>query len=144
MCHRVEIYTSARRCTERDQTSPLTLFLRSTVPDTRFRITYARISVTRLPLHLLQSHGNNRFSSAGYREPSRRRIALDSQTGMVECVITIATLEAYFWLEPQASDARILKTFRDGFDRIRAIASRKLLAHPSRKLELTPQDFARR
>ena len=62
--------------------------------------------------------------------------------GMVECVITIATLEAYFWLEPRASDARILKTFRDGHGRIRAIAERKLLAHPAVRLELTPDDFA--
>ncbi|BCG05064.1 hypothetical protein PPGU19_096320 (plasmid) [Paraburkholderia sp. PGU19] len=61
----------------------------------------------------------------------------------VECVITIATLEAYFWLEPRASDARIMKTFRDGYGRIRAIAERKLLAHPAARLELTPDDFAR-
>ncbi|BDC45436.1 DUF1488 family protein [Paraburkholderia terrae] len=61
----------------------------------------------------------------------------------VECVITIATLEAYFWLEPQASNARILKTFRDGYGRIRAITERRLLAHPATRLELTPDDFAR-
>lgn len=69
--------------------------------------------------------------------------ALARPTEIVECVITIATLEAHFWLEPHASEARILKTFRDGFGRIRAIAERKLLAHPATKLELTPHDFAR-
>ena len=60
-----------------------------------------------------------------------------------ECVITIAALEACFWLEPRASDTRILKTFRDGYGRIRAIAERKLLAHPAARLELTAGDFAR-
>ena len=69
--------------------------------------------------------------------------ALARQNSTVECVITIATLEAYFWLEPRASDTRILKTFRDGYGRIRAIAERKLLAHPAARLELTAGDFAR-
>jgi Protein of unknown function (DUF1488) len=63
--------------------------------------------------------------------------------GTVECVITLTTLEQHFWLEPRASDARILKTFRDGYGRIRAIAERRLLAHPAASLELTPDDFAR-
>jgi len=61
----------------------------------------------------------------------------------VECIITIAALEACFWLEPRASDARVLKTFRDGYSRIRAIAERRLLAHPCARLELTPDDFRR-
>ena len=68
---------------------------------------------------------------------------LVGQNGTIECVITIAALEAYFWLEPRASDARILKTFRDGYGRIRAIAERRLLAQPATRLELTPNDFAR-
>jgi hypothetical protein len=76
---------------------------------------------------------------------NRRGVAfvLERATGTAECTISIATLEAYFWLEPQADDARILKTFRNGYGRIRAIAERKLLAHPSARLELTPADFAR-
>ncbi|MFP3559553.1 DUF1488 domain-containing protein, partial [Paraburkholderia sp. SIMBA_049] len=37
----------------------------------------------------------------------------------------------------------ILKTFRDGYGRIRAIAERRLLAHPATRLELTSDDFAR-
>ncbi|MFP4896616.1 DUF1488 family protein [Paraburkholderia sp. EG304] len=61
----------------------------------------------------------------------------------VECIITITALEAYFWLEPRAGDERIFKTFRDGYGRIRAIAERKLLAHPAARLELTPADFSR-
>ena len=52
--------------------------------------------------------------------------AIPCQNSTTECVITIATLEAHFWLESRASDARILKTFRDGYGRIRAIAGRKL------------------
>ncbi|AXF05774.1 DUF1488 family protein [Paraburkholderia hospita] len=63
--------------------------------------------------------------------------------GTVQCVITLTTLERHFWLEPGAGDTRILKTFRDGYSRIRAIAERRLLAHPAARLELTPEDFAR-
>jgi hypothetical protein len=76
---------------------------------------------------------------------NRRGVAFNLvvQTGTIECVITIAALEAYFWLEPRASDTRILKTFQDGYGRIRAIAERKLLAHPAARPELTPDDFAR-
>ncbi|MEX3986005.1 DUF1488 family protein [Paraburkholderia sp. EG287A] len=65
------------------------------------------------------------------------------QNSTIGCVITITALEAYFWLEPHASDARILKTFRDGYGRICAIVERKWLAHPATRLELTPADFAR-
>ena len=76
---------------------------------------------------------------------NRRGVAfvLVRQHSTVECVITLAALEAYFWLEPRATDARILKTFRDGYGRIRAIAERRLLAHPAARLELAPDDFAR-
>jgi hypothetical protein len=38
---------------------------------------------------------------------------------------------------------RILRAFRDGYVRIRAIAERKVLAHPATHLELTAADFAR-
>lgn len=68
---------------------------------------------------------------------------LARQNDTIGCVITIAALEAYFWLEPRASEARILKTFRDGYGRICAIAERKWLASPATRLELTPADFAR-
>ena len=69
--------------------------------------------------------------------------ALARQNGTVDCVSTIAALEACFWLEPRAGDTRILKTFRDGYGRIRAIAERRLLAHPAARLELTAEEFAR-
>lgn len=61
----------------------------------------------------------------------------------IECAVSAAALQTHFWLESNASDARILKTFRDGFPRIRAVAERKLLARPASRLELTPDDFAR-
>src|SRR5262249_1885553 len=69
--------------------------------------------------------------------------ALARLSGTVECVMTLAALQAYFWLEPQASEAQILKTFPDGYGRISVIAEGKLPAHPVAKLELTPDDFAR-
>jgi hypothetical protein len=69
--------------------------------------------------------------------------ALVGRTGAVDCMITTAALEAHFWLEPRAGDDRILKVFRDGHGRIRAIAERRLLAHRSQRLELMPEDFVR-
>jgi hypothetical protein len=69
--------------------------------------------------------------------------ALTRLNSTVECVITLNALQAYFWLEPQANETRVLKTSRDGYGRIRAIAERKLLARPAATLELTPDDFAR-
>ncbi|MDR6495669.1 hypothetical protein J2797_005593 [Paraburkholderia terricola] len=76
---------------------------------------------------------------------NRRGVAfgLVRQNNTIECVITIAALETHFWLEPGASEARIMKTFRDGYGRIRAMAERKLLAHPASHPELTADDFAR-
>ncbi|MBB5404424.1 DUF1488 family protein [Paraburkholderia youngii] len=69
--------------------------------------------------------------------------SLVRQNRPIECVITITALEAYFWLELRAGDERILKTFRNGYSRIRAIAERKLLAHPAARLVLTPADSSR-
>ena len=54
-----------------------------------------------------------------------------------------AALEACFWLPADADDAKMLKTFHDGVHRIHAVAHRKLLAHPSTRLELTTADFSR-
>ena len=68
---------------------------------------------------------------------------LTHQNGLAECVITITTLEAYFWLAPDATDVQILKTFLNGYGRIRAIAERKLRARSATRLELNPSDFAR-
>ncbi|MEZ2311930.1 DUF1488 family protein [Paraburkholderia sp. RCC_158] len=77
---------------------------------------------------------------------NRRGVAFDisRQSSAAECVISIATLEVNFCLGPGASEAQIVKCFRDGYARIRAMAERKLLAHPAPRIELTPDDFARR
>ena len=61
----------------------------------------------------------------------------------VTCVVSRTALETYFWLAPNADDARTLTVFRNGLSRIHAVASRKLLAHPSKKLELSAADFAK-
>ena len=70
--------------------------------------------------------------------------SLPCPQGPVECMVTIKTLQDCFWLEPNADDIRILRAFRNGYGRIRAIAERKVLAHPATHLELTTADFARR
>lgn len=51
--------------------------------------------------------------------------------------------EAYLWLPPNADDAKVLKIFHDGANRIHAVAHRKLLAAPAPRLELTMADFSR-
>jgi hypothetical protein len=77
---------------------------------------------------------------------NRRGVAFTLMRGnsTVECVVALAALEAHFWLEPLASDERILKTFRDGYNRIRALAERKMLAQPSSHIALQADDFAQR
>jgi hypothetical protein len=77
---------------------------------------------------------------------NRRGVAFDlvRANSSVECVVALEALEAYFWLEPGASDARTLKCFGDGYQRIAALAARKALAHPAASIELTSWDFARR
>ncbi|NKJ48988.1 hypothetical protein CIC12_20035 [Burkholderia sp. SG-MS1] len=61
----------------------------------------------------------------------------------VECVIAIIALETHFGLERGASDVRILRTFRDGYARICAVAERKALARPDARVDLMPHDFIR-
>ncbi|WP_180735142.1 DUF1488 family protein [Paraburkholderia sp. PGU19] len=65
------------------------------------------------------------------------------RNGTVTCVIALTALETFFWLEPRASDTDVLRTFENGFARIRAIAERKFRAHPATHLKLTAEDFAR-
>jgi hypothetical protein len=59
----------------------------------------------------------------------------------VECVVTRGALERHFWLEPGANEARLLKTFQDGYVRLRAMAERKLLSQRESPLTLTAADF---
>jgi hypothetical protein len=75
---------------------------------------------------------------------NRRGVAFVVERALArcECTVSIAALETYLWLDPAADETRILKTFRKGYGRIRAIAERKLLAHPSTRIGLTSADFA--
>ena len=59
----------------------------------------------------------------------------------VECSVSREALEQYFWLQPGASEARILRAFGDGGKRIVAIAQRKMLAHEGERIVLTAGDF---
>ncbi|CAG4898239.1 DUF1488 family protein [Paraburkholderia gardini] len=61
-----------------------------------------------------------------------------------ECSITREALEQHFWLQPGASEARILRTFNDGRKRIFAVAERKLLANPGGRVVVTASDFGTR
>jgi hypothetical protein len=62
----------------------------------------------------------------------------------LECAVTREALEQYFWLQPDASAARVLKAFADGRKRITAVAERKMLARPGDKVLLTISDFTAR
>jgi hypothetical protein len=59
----------------------------------------------------------------------------------VECAITRETLEECFWLPAGADDARMLKTFVDGRQRIAAVAERRMRARADRTIQLTVADF---
>jgi hypothetical protein len=62
----------------------------------------------------------------------------------VECSVSREALEQHFWVQPGASDTRILKAFADGRKRITAVAERKLLAHSDGRIVLTAADFEAR
>jgi hypothetical protein len=68
--------------------------------------------------------------------------ALEWRGENVTCVVPRTCLEAFFWLPPNADDARMVQVFRNGFSRIEAVARRKLLAHPTQTLRLTHADFS--
>ncbi|WP_250504312.1 DUF1488 family protein [Caballeronia sp. AZ7_KS35] len=61
----------------------------------------------------------------------------------VTCVVPRSCLEVFFWLPPDADDARLMSVFRNGFPRIEAVARRKLLARSTRPVRLTEADFSR-
>jgi hypothetical protein len=62
----------------------------------------------------------------------------------LECAVTREALEQHFWLQPDASPARVLKAFADGRKRITAVAERKMLARQGEKVLLTTSDFTAR
>ncbi|QGZ67070.1 DUF1488 family protein [Paraburkholderia acidisoli] len=59
------------------------------------------------------------------------------------CIISIQALEDCFWLPQGADPAHVLIAFGNGFNRIRAVAERKMRASASPKILLKPADFRR-
>ena len=59
----------------------------------------------------------------------------------VECIVTREALEQHFWVQPDASEARILRAFADGRRRIMAVAERKMRVHAGARIALTVDDF---
>jgi len=62
---------------------------------------------------------------------------------VVKCTISRESLQHYFWLQPGADDARVLKIFNDGRHRIVAIAERKALRLAAASIHLEVTDFQR-
>ena len=60
---------------------------------------------------------------------------------VVKCTVSRESLQHYFWLQPDADDARVLKTFNDGRHRIVAIAERKARRLAAASIHLTTSDF---
>jgi hypothetical protein len=54
----------------------------------------------------------------------------------VQCSITRIALERHFWVPVGANDARLLKAFTDGHNRIAAAAERKILKAPGEPIKL--------
>ncbi|MDE1179293.1 DUF1488 family protein [Paraburkholderia sp.] len=67
---------------------------------------------------------------------------LSSRGREIECAITCEALHQYFWLQSDAAEACVLRTFEDGRKRITAMAERKLLGRPDGRVLLTASDFA--
>jgi hypothetical protein len=61
----------------------------------------------------------------------------------VRCLITRDALEQFFWLPPDANEARVVKAFTDGRNRIVALAVRRALRVRTDSLKLTASDFGR-
>ncbi|MFM0140712.1 DUF1488 family protein [Caballeronia grimmiae] len=68
---------------------------------------------------------------------------IDWRGQSVTCVVPRRCLEAFFWLPPDADDARVVRVLRDGFSRIEAVARRKLMGRSTRPVRLTEADFSR-
>ncbi|MBC8752294.1 hypothetical protein OKW43_005685 [Paraburkholderia sp. WC7.3g] len=62
----------------------------------------------------------------------------------VQCSITRDALEQHFWLPAGANQARVLKAFADGRQRIMAAVERRMLKKAGAAVALTTADFAGR
>src|ERR1700688_3810064 len=60
---------------------------------------------------------------------------------VVKCTVSRESLQHYFWLQPDADDARVLKTCNDGRHRIVAIAERKARRLAIASIHLEASDF---
>lgn len=83
--------------------------------------------------------------SATFIEPDGAAVVFPVSAGgrEVRCSITRDALELFFWLPPEANEARLLKAFTDGRSRIVALAVRIALRTRSDTLTLTAADFER-
>ena len=61
----------------------------------------------------------------------------------VRCLLTRDALEQFFWLPPDANEARVRKVFADGRNRIFALAVRRAMRAKTDSLKLTASDFER-
>jgi hypothetical protein len=62
---------------------------------------------------------------------------------VVKCTVSRESLQHYFWLQPGADDARVLKIFNDGRLRIVAVAQRKVHRLRAASIHLETADFQR-
>jgi hypothetical protein len=62
----------------------------------------------------------------------------------VQCSITRDALERHFWLPAGANEARVLKAFADGHQRITAAVERRMLKRTGVPIALSAADFAGR
>ena len=60
---------------------------------------------------------------------------------VVKCTVSRESLQHYFWLQPGADDARVLKVFNDGRQRIIAVAERKARRLAAASIHLEASDF---
>jgi hypothetical protein len=62
---------------------------------------------------------------------------------VVKCTVSRESLQDYFWLQPDADNARMLKIFNDGRHRIAAIAERRARRLATESIHLDVSDFRR-
>ena len=62
---------------------------------------------------------------------------------VVKCTVSRESLQHYFWLQPGADDARVLRIFNDGRQRIVAVAERKARRLTADSIQLEAADFRR-
>ncbi|MBU9384040.1 DUF1488 family protein [Burkholderia gladioli] len=69
---------------------------------------------------------------------------LSSRGRNIDCQVAREVLEQHFWVQPDATETRVLRAFADGRERIVAMAERKMLSHGGERVVLTMGDFSNR